>query len=134
MLLFNTATAIMILSIGISISNHFSSQKEFSKNLMLAIAYGASIGGLATLIGSPPNIIFAGIIQQNLGVEITFLKWMTFALPITVALLIVAWFYLTRFKVDKYVTENKEFNFNDHTKMTTSEKMLIIVYDILTKL
>src|SRR5699024_4754783 len=134
MWLSNTDTAIMILPIGISISNHFSSQKEFSKNLMLAIAYGASIGGLATLIGSPPNIIFAGIIQQNLGVEITFLKWMTFALPITVALLIVAWFYLTRFKVDKSVTENKAFNFNDLPKMTTAEKRVLIVFAIVATL
>lgn len=128
MWLSNTATAIMILPIGISISNHFSSQKEFSKNLMLAIAYGASIGGLATLIGSPPNIIFAGIIQQNLGIEITFLKWMTFALPITIALLIVAWFYLTRFKVNKSITENKAFNFSDLPKMTTAEKRVLIVF------
>src|SRR5690606_38524306 len=73
MWLSNTATAIMLLPIGLSVSAHFNNSKEFSRSLMLAIAYGASIGGLATLIGSPPNIILAGIVKETLNVEITFL-------------------------------------------------------------
>src|SRR5699024_11410840 len=105
MWLSNTATAIMILPIGISVSAHFNQDKVFSKNLMLAIAYGASIGGMATLIGSPPNIIFAVILKQSLQIEITFLNWMLFALPISLFLLLLAWIYLTQFKLDP--DENK---------------------------
>jgi solute carrier family 13 (sodium-dependent dicarboxylate transporter), member 2/3/5 len=53
--------------------------------MMLGIAYAASIGGLATLIGSPPNALAASYLMQSHGIEMTFARWMSIALPITLS-------------------------------------------------
>jgi sodium-dependent dicarboxylate transporter 2/3/5 len=100
----NTATAVMMLPIGMSIvaqlqDNPETDQNEnllFGKALMLSIAYSASIGGMATLIGTPPNLVFAGYVQETYGIEITFLQWLKFGLPIAIPLLAMAWIYLTQ--------------------------------------
>jgi sodium-dependent dicarboxylate transporter 2/3/5 len=86
----NTATAVMMLPIGIAIVKQMKDLKRtaedenliFGKALMLAIAFSASIGGVATLIGTPPNLVFAGIVQELYGIEISFLQWFMFGLPI----------------------------------------------------
>lgn len=100
----NTATTVMVMPMALSIvkqlkDNPATPEDEnviFSKLLMLSIAYSASIGGIATLIGTPPNLVFAGFVQKTYGVDITFWQWMKFGLPISVLLLILAWLYLTR--------------------------------------
>ena len=100
----NTATAVMMLPIGMSIvaqlqDNPDTKEDEnllFGKALMLGIAYSASIGGMATLIGTPPNLVFAGYVEEIYGIEITFLQWFKFGLPIAIPLLAVAWLYLTK--------------------------------------
>jgi len=100
----NTATSVMMLPIGMAIVSQLresapgqeSTTLVFGKTLMLAIAYSASIGGIATLIGTPPNLVLAGVVQQTYGVEITFTQWMMFGLPISVFLLLVCWQYLVR--------------------------------------
>ncbi|MCB0683070.1 MAG: DASS family sodium-coupled anion symporter, partial [Saprospiraceae bacterium] len=71
-------------------------RRIFGKALMLAIAYSASIGGIATLIGTPPNLVLAGIVQEIYGIEITFSKWIVIGLPISAVLLVACWIYLTR--------------------------------------
>jgi sodium-dependent dicarboxylate transporter 2/3/5 len=63
---------------------------------MLGICYAASIGGVATLIGTPPNVIFAGVVERTYGVSISFTDWMSFALPLSLVMLAIAWLYLTR--------------------------------------
>ncbi len=101
----NTATSVMMLPIGMAIiaqlkDNPSTIEDEnliFGKALMLAIAYSASIGGMATLIGTPPNLVLAGIVQELYGVEITFSQWFMFGLPISMILLFLCWQYLTRF-------------------------------------
>ena len=101
----NTATAVMMLPIGMAIVSQLKDNPEtainettvFGKALMLAIAYSASIGGLATLIGTPPNLVFAGIIEDTYGIEITFAQWVQFGLPISLILLMICWKYLTEF-------------------------------------
>ena len=100
----NTATAVMMLPIGIAIIKQMKDLKSipeqeniiFGKALMLSIAFSASMGGIATLIGTPPNLVFAGIIQELYGIEISFLKWIIFGLPISIILLTISWIYLTR--------------------------------------
>lgn len=123
----NTATAIMMLPIGISVASHFTDRQPFSKNLMLGIAYAASIGGLATLIGTPPNIILAGVIKESLGVEISFFDWMLFATPLSVILLMATWFILTRYKIPK---DQKKIEYQTHKleKMTIQEKRVTFVF------
>ena len=101
----NTATAVMILPVGIAIveqlkDNPATKENEnsiFGKALMLAIAYSASIGGMATLIGTPPNLVLAGVVQKTYGVDITFAQWFSFGFPISVLLLAICWLYLTKF-------------------------------------
>lgn len=100
----NTATSVMMLPIGIAIIQqlhmHPAIKEEenamFGKALMLAIAYSASIGGIATLIGTPPNLVLAGVVQEIYGVEISFAQWFKFGLPISLVLLIICWLYLTK--------------------------------------
>lgn len=101
----NTATSVMMLPIGMSIISQLKDNpstiedenKIFGKALMLSIAYSASIGGIATLIGTPPNLVFAGYIQEVYDIEISFLQWLKFGLPISLVLLIISWLYITRF-------------------------------------
>ncbi len=71
-------------------------ERNFATSLVLAIAYGASIGGVATLVGSPPNGIAARFIQQTYGIEVSFLKWLAVGLPLALVLLPVVWFILVR--------------------------------------
>ena len=78
----------------------------FGKALMLAIAYSASIGGISTLIGTPPNLVLAGIIKQTYGIEISFAQWFSFGFPIALILLFLCWMYLTRFA---FQFKQKEF-------------------------
>jgi len=69
---------------------------DFGLALMLGIAYSASIGGAATLIGSPPNAVFAGVAESRLDVQISFLDWLVFAGPLSVVFLFVTWLLLLK--------------------------------------
>jgi len=101
----NTATAVMMLPIAIAIVTQLKDdpntiEKEnliFGKALMLGIAYSASIGGLSTLIGTPPNLVLAGVVEETFGYEITFAQWFQFGFPISSVLLFICWKYLTSF-------------------------------------
>lgn len=103
----NTATAMMMVTIGLAVirQTQDSAQQQgevlalqaFATALMLSIAYAASIGGVATLIGTPPNAILAGVVEKTYGITIGFADWMVFALPLSVVMLALTWFYLTRF-------------------------------------
>jgi len=99
----NTATTVMMLPIGMAIILQLKDNPEtkedenaiFGKALMLSIAYSASIGGVATLIGTPPNLIFAGILEEQYNIEMTFSKWIIYGLPISIILLFICWKYIT---------------------------------------
>ena len=101
----NTATSVMMLPIGLAIIKQLRDNPDtiedenqtFGKALMLAIAYSASIGGLATLIGTPPNLVLAGVVLDTYGYEITFMQWFVFGLPISIVLLFICWKYLTSY-------------------------------------
>ena len=141
----NTATAVMMLPIGIAIVKQMSNLKStdkkeniiFGKSLMLSIAFSASIGGIATLIGTPPNLVFAGIIQEIYNVEISFLKWFIFGLPISILLIIISWLYLTRIAFNFKQKEFKEGEIeiknelNKLGKISYEEKVVLSVF-ILT--
>jgi sodium-dependent dicarboxylate transporter 2/3/5 len=104
----NTATAVMMLPIGMSVvqllSRRFNGEEagegtsdaaNFATSLLLSIAYAASLGGFATLIGTPPNIYFAGFMRSQ-GLPIDFGRWMLFATPLSIAYLLIAWLLLTQ--------------------------------------
>ncbi len=113
----NTATTVMMLPIGVSVINLVrTSLKEsegvlsgdgvddsdspairnFATCLLLSIAYSASVGGMGTIIGTPPNTILAGFLHTQYGMELSFGTWMLFATPVVVVFLFIMWFLLTR--------------------------------------
>jgi sodium-dependent dicarboxylate transporter 2/3/5 len=105
----NTATAMMMVPIGLAIIYQVSdalkdnpsidTSKEnfnFGKSLMLGIAYSASIGGIATLIGTPPNALLAGAIDKLYGIKLSFAQWMLFGVPIAWLFILIVWYYLVK--------------------------------------
>lgn len=108
----NTATTIMMLPIAISLiglmeaaePHHAQHSPTFGIAIMLGIAYGASIGGVGTLIGTPPNALLAGFMLETYGYRVGFLEWMLIGLPVVVVLLPLAWLVLTRwiYKVERF--------------------------------
>lgn len=97
----NTATAVMMLPIGLSIiamthSDNEDGLRRFGTALLLAIAYSASIGGIATLIGTPPNALLAAYLLDSHGIEVGFAQWMLLGLPVSVVMLLLVWWWLTR--------------------------------------
>jgi solute carrier family 13 (sodium-dependent dicarboxylate transporter), member 2/3/5 len=102
----NAATALMMLPIGLALIEEIrdkqlydeASLNRFAKGLLLSIAYAASIGGLATLIGSVPNAVFAAVSAQSLGRPVSFAQWFFFAAPLTALMLAVLYVYMTRVK------------------------------------
>lgn len=106
----NTATVIMMYAVGLSVigfvSHHSDDDKtvrNFGVALMLAIAYSASIGGVGTLIGTPPNALLASFLQNTYAIEITFFNWMLLGIPVVLVMLPLTWLLLTRllFPADK---------------------------------
>ena len=69
---------------------------SFATALLLGIAYSASIGGMGTLVGTPPNAVLAGFLRDSYGYDIGFFEWMTFGVPLVVVLLLAAWVWLTK--------------------------------------
>lgn len=90
----NTATTIMMLPIALSIIAANQNDPIFSRCVLLALAYSASIGGIATIIGTPPNAFVASYIQDSLGIDVGFIEWMTIGLPLAVIFLVLCWVYL----------------------------------------
>lgn len=97
----NTATAVVMLPIGISVLQltaetvgGMKNQKKFATALMLAIAYAASIGSLGTLIGTPPNALLAGYMQESHGITIGFGRWMLVGMPVAIIFTVIAWLVL----------------------------------------
>lgn len=143
----NSATALMMLPIGLAVVSQFKSQlgeqnyslsTALGKNIMLGIAYAASIGGMATLIGTPTNAILSAVVKQLYDYEIAFNEWMLFGLPFSLILLIICWYYLVIFgnKLPK------SFQLNDAKsvislqlkalgKITFEEKTVLIVFSLV---
>jgi len=91
----NTATTLMLLPVAMAIVDK-SRDPDLAKPLLLGIAYAASIGGIGTPIGTPPNIIFMGVYEQLVGEKITFAQWMAWAVPVVLVFVPVAALWLTR--------------------------------------
>ncbi len=140
----NTATTVMMLPIGMAVVSQFKNGTSdskigdyFGKALMLGIAYSASIGGIATLIGTPPNLVLAGVLEKLYHIKLGFFQWMKFGLPISMLLLIICWKYLTsysfKFKSVEFPRGRKEINeiYKKLGKMTYEEKWVSAVF-ILT--
>ena len=137
----NAATALMMLPIVLALIQEIKeaqflkpeSAHKFGKALLLTVAYSASIGGLATLIGSVPNAVFAAIAASSLDRKVSFLQWMIFALPITIILLVVLYFMMTKwlFKIedaDKISSDFAKKALHDLGPMSNEEKLTGMVF------
>ncbi|MCA1022241.1 SLC13 family permease [Halobacillus litoralis] len=144
----NTATAMMMVPIGMAVIYQASEQlKEqgesvdhsnfnFGKAVMLGVAYSASIGGLATLIGTPPNTIFKGIVEQTYNIEISFAGWMAFGAPVSIIFIALAWFYLVKIAYPMKIKElpggrkviNKERK--ELGAMSSEEKIVMTIFTL----
>ena len=99
----NTATTLIMLPIALAILAHVDN-KELKVALILGIAYAASVGGIGTPIGTPPNVIFMGIYEEHTGREFSFLSWMKIGVPIVlIALPIMAWWLTRNVKLEQEI-------------------------------
>ncbi|MFD1065042.1 SLC13 family permease [Oceanobacillus locisalsi] len=148
----NSATAMMMVPIGLAIIYQVSdtikqetgvesSKKNFAfgKSLMLGIAYSASLGGMATLIGTPPNAILAGSVNTMYGVNLSFASWMLFGVPFAWIFIFIAWYYLTKIAFPlktKQLPEGKKIIDDEKKKLGAAsyEEKAVFVIFILTAL
>ncbi|MCH8537396.1 MAG: DASS family sodium-coupled anion symporter [Alkalimonas sp.] len=135
----NTATSVMMLPIALSIialqeSHQDGNESSIAKPMMLAIAYSASIGGVATLIGTPPNALLAAYLQSNYDVQVGFAQWMLLGVPIAITLLILCWFWLTKlaFQLDQTSLQDTRGLFQQELQqlgpITTAEKRVLAIF------
>ncbi len=139
----NTATALMLLPIGLAviqkIENEFGKEKthNFTVNILLSIAYSCTLGGVATLIGTPPNLVMVKMLSVLYpdAPEISFGNWMLLALPVSIIMLCAVAILLTKvlFKVDGTIKLGKDFIENEYKqlgKISFEEKAVSIVFII----
>ncbi|OLS34694.1 anion transporter [Alkalihalophilus pseudofirmus] len=126
----NTAAVMMMVPMGLAITAQVAAAlkgkpeerdlPKFEKALIFGVGYAGTIGGLGTLIGTPPNIILAAQAQQLFDVEISFARWMLVGVPVVILLLVIAWMYLGRmaFKMSiKGLPGGKNLIQNERTKL-----------------
>ena len=139
----NTSTAIMLLPVGISVIkvindtvNEITDNQKFNFQLclLLGIAYAASVGGIATPIGTSPNGVLIQFASNNYDYDIGFANWISIGLPITLGLGPIIWIFLTRiiFPVNFSATKESKDKLNSMLKelgpMSNEEKKVIVVF------
>jgi sodium-dependent dicarboxylate transporter 2/3/5 len=93
----NTATAVMMLPLTLSLLSHIpGSNENLERPVLLGMAWGANLGGIGTLIGTPPNLVYAAFREETMGVQTGFMEWSILAFPLALALLVIAYFVLRR--------------------------------------
>lgn len=142
----NTSTTMMLLPIGVSIITVIhktvdalddKGKEDFQYSLLLGIAYGATIGGMATLVGTAPNAMFAAFMLDNYGTTIDFARWMLVGIPLTALMLPLAWLALTRwvFTVDFRTSPEGLATLRNMKEemgtITTPEKRVAIVFTVM---
>jgi sodium-dependent dicarboxylate transporter 2/3/5 len=120
----NSATALMLLPIVLAVVEQ-TSNARLSVALVLAVAYGASIGGIGTPIGTPPNLIFMQNYEIETGNEVSFLTWMGWALPIILIMLPLVWLWLAR-----GVSTTQEIVLPDTGPWRSEERRTLVVFGV----
>ena len=124
----NTATTLIMLPIALSVISRVPEimKAKFSVLLLLGLAYAANIGGMATLVGSPPNIQMAGILEQQFGIEITFFDWISIGLPISIFLIIILFLFF-KFKLGVH-GQYKIQHIRNLEPWSSNQKKVLIVF------
>ncbi|MBC3765580.1 SLC13 family permease [Neptunicella marina] len=145
----NTSTTLMLMPICISvvkvITDNSTSATDRQKThfqiaMLLGLAYSTTIGGLSTLIGTPPNALLAAFLAENYHMQIDFISWMKVGVPISLIMLPLAWLLLTRvlFKVDIKVDDSVSEHFAQLRKelgvMSSAEKRVGIIFLVVISL
>jgi sodium-dependent dicarboxylate transporter 2/3/5 len=137
----NTATTAMMFAIGLAILSYMSETERargrklnpaYATVMMLMTSFAASIGGLATPVGTPPNLIGLGFVRRLLGIEFPFFKWMMIGVPVVVLLYIFLFLYLSRFgRATTDATESAAMLHRERdqdTGWTSGEKSTVIAF------
>lgn len=138
----NTACAVFMLPIALSVihlliddaDGFTKNDQNFAISVMLGIAFSANAGGIATVIGTPPNSILIGLLENQYHIEISFFKWMLIGLPFSIVLIAIIYFVLV-----KWMFPNKGLKFNASKeiidseikklgKITSKEKRVLIIF------
>ena len=141
MWLSNTATTMMMFPIAASVilvmNQHTAptgNVRNFALTLMLAIAYASNFGGLATIIGTPPNVAFAGFIQDKYQYNFGFFQWMMICLPVAVLLLAALYFVMVRWMYPNHIGASVQMKQEIRTQLTTlgpiskPERRVLIIF------
>lgn len=141
MWLSNTATTMMMYPIALSVIAVMANQNEkngnhaaFNLTIMLAIAYASNIGGIATIIGTPPNVAYIGFFQNKYGTEVDFMSWMMLCFPLSLLMLIALYFVMVKWMYPNHIKSNAQTNtfIKDQISllgpMTKPEKRVLVVF------
>jgi len=140
----NTASTVVMLPIAMSVigllindeDGYTKNDQNFALSVMLGIAFSANAGGIATVIGTPPNSVMIGLLENEYNIEISFLKWMTLGLPFSIILLIISYLVLV-----KWMFPNGQLQFKASKDVINSElrklgpisgkeKMVLVIFGI----
>jgi sodium-dependent dicarboxylate transporter 2/3/5 len=134
----NTASAAIMIPIALAVISRIRDievRDKYGKVLVLGVAYSATLGGVASLVGSPPNPLAATYINSFLGVQFSFMSWIPFGLPVVLIMLPLIWRWLIyRFKLPKGIeemSELKEISYKEYLKlgpMPTEQKLVVVVF------
>lgn len=132
----NTATVLIMLPMALSvlkeISNINGEERKYDVALLLAIAYSASIGGIATLIGTPPNAFAAAFLSENYKINIPFIRWMSISVPFLIFAFITLYLILSKMYLskehDSEIKSEEHINLFHIQKITSDELKVLIVF------
>ena len=124
----NTASVLALLPVALALIDA-TDDKNFQRALLLGLAYAGSLGGIATLVGTPPNLIFASIYQNITGQEFGFTRWLGIGLPLVILGLPVIALWLTR-----NVKLEEPLQLPQNTAMTSYEKRVLAVFGVVVLL
>ena len=140
----NTASTVVMLPIVLSVvkllitdEDGFTKQdRNFALNIMLGIAFSANAGGIATVIGTPPNSVLIGLLENEYNIQISFVKWMTMGLPFSMLMIWFSYIVLTKlmFPCNTINFSQTENVINDELKklgkISKEEKRVLLVFGI----
>ena len=141
----NTSTTLMLLPIGLAVCGVISQtvpgmtdtdKANFDTALLLGIAYAATIGGMSTLIGTAPNIVFSAFMQDTYGVEISMFDWMKLGVPLAAVMLFGSWYSLTqyvfpiKFSASQEAKDELKKMLNEMGSLTKDEIRISIIFGL----
>lgn len=139
----NTASTVVMLPIAMSVigllindaDGFTKSDQNFALSVMLGIAFSANAGGIATVIGTPPNSVMIGLLENEYNIQISFLKWMVIGVPFSTVMIAISYFVLLKMFPNKQVkfTASKDVIHSELEKlgpMSGKEKMVLVIFGV----